>query len=115
MTREQFEDFLSSEPYELNLSRCYYGDSWTATFIESVTQLAWEVLQEAERLRREEEGNSSPPRTLKITLPDGTIRYAHVAPGDHVHAVIASVLDAERGRFPGHQEAVVKELTREET
>jgi hypothetical protein len=56
MTRAEFEQFLASPPHEKNVTRWPQADSrthqwlaWPGHYKDYAVQLAWEVLQEAQR------------------------------------------------------------------
>lgn len=58
MTRAQFERFLAGPPYNRTMTLGRYTDgptwkTWRGRYLFDDVQLAWEVLQEAERLERE--------------------------------------------------------------
>lgn len=53
MTRKEFETFLKAEPFCLNVDRWLDDDTatWPGQYQVYAVQLAWEVLQEAEKRR----------------------------------------------------------------
>lgn len=58
MTRAEFEAFLSSPPYERDVSRFPPRQRpflWTGQYVDIAVQLAWEVLQEEERRRKQDD------------------------------------------------------------
>ena len=72
MTREQFEQWICTGPYNRNIARwpnnanANVWNAWPGQYKEYEVQLAWEAVQESNRLRAAEK--KGPLRRLYVTL-----------------------------------------------